>query len=323
MGCLCDQNRHKPLDKELQPLPSTRDEADTIRKPIARSQVKLESNLPDVTSSLLDHTVKTADVSLGKRLEGVRVVFGGAECCYRLEKEKVGNLVKAEHRDTRKKYWIQTSACKSGKRDQERKQRLELLQALDHPNVLKMLDVFQDDSHIYTVYEATEGGNAEALSAQIGAVSERFGAAIMRQVFAGISHCHSKGLALQPFSPHNILFSVPFSEDCPAVKLLVPFQEKLRKDSPYVAPEFKDKTHISPVNDLWTCGVVLSTLISGQCIFKNMQASFISQKFRSAYNKWQEVSRPAKSLTLALIARDYTKRPSPEKCLQHAWISDS
>jgi len=340
MGCLCCRDRHKPLDQEAQqysPLPNAvyLSEPDEIRKPILRSQVKLEFDLPDVgnaeTSSGGTQTIsqehtntgKRTDISPEERLEGVRVVSGGATCSYRLEEERVGNLVKAEHRDTRKRCWIQTSTRKSKKRNQERKQRLELLQSLDHPNILKMLDVFQDESHIYTVYEATEGGNAEALSTKVGAVSERLGAAIMQQVFAALSYCHSKGLALQPFYPQNILFSAPFAEECPAVKLLVPFQEKLHKDSQYVAPEFKNKTYIGPNNDLWTCGVVLSSLIAGQNVFNNMQASMVSQKFRSGYNKWQEVSKPAKSLTLALIARDYRKRPSPEKCLQHVWISGS
>ena len=270
-----------------------------------------------------DELVDTEGTGSGKRLDGFREVAGGAACCYQLEEKRVGNLVRAQHRDTHKKYWILTSARKPGKRDQERRQRLELIRSLDHPNVLKMVDVFQDNSHVYVVYEDTEGGNAAALSAQTGAVSEHLAAAIMQQVFAALSHCHSKGLVLQSFSLQHIFVSGLLGRDCPSVKVLVPFETKLQKDLMGIAPELKNKTHISPLNDMWNCGVILSTLIAGQSVFKNMQASFTSQEFRSAYNKWHEVSKPAKSLTLALIARDYNKRPSPEKCLQHAWILDS
>lgn len=336
MGCLCCRDRHKPSDKETEQLPLLPSgihlsQPEEIRKPIIRSQVKLESSWPDVGNSetsrvrtyeLLD-TAASAEGSCGNRLEGIRVVFGGAECCYRLEEERDSCVVKAENRDTRKKCWIQISSQKPGKREQERKRRLKLLQSLDHPNLLKMSDVFQDDHHIYTVYEATEEGNEASLSTLTGGVSERLAAAIMQQVFAALSFCHSKGLALQCFTLRHIFLSAPFSEDCPAVKLLIPFEEKLPKDSPYIAPELKDKTHIGPVNDMWISGVILSSLIAGQCVFKNMQASVISQRFRSAYNKWQEVSKPAKSLTLALIARNYAKRPSAEKCMQHAWVLGS
>jgi serine/threonine protein kinase len=202
--------------------------------------------------------------------------------------------------------------------DKETAQQLVLMQSLDHPNVLKMLDLFQDEGHFYAVYEATEGGNAEELCARTGGVSEKWGAAIMKQILAGLGHCHSKGLLLKTLSVKHVLFLEPPTDQCTLVKLLVPVGEE---QDPCLAPELKSKAYVGPANDLWNSGVLLSTLLAGECVFMKMQASFTSQEFRGAYKKWQEVSKEAKSLTLALIARNIEKRPAIEKCLQHPWMT--
>jgi hypothetical protein len=72
---------------------------------------------------------------------------------------------------------------------------------------------------------------------------------------------------------------------------------------------------------MWSCGVLISTLLAGECVILKMQASFTSQEFRGAYKKWQEASQKAKSLTLALMTSNIDKRPTAEKCLQHPWMS--
>jgi calcium-dependent protein kinase len=238
-----------------------------------------------------------------------------------LKKESVGHLVKAEHRDTRKKCWVETIELKQKTKGARIKQLLTILKSLNHPNVLKLLDLFQDDKSLYVVYEDTEGGNAQQLSESVRGVSEPWAAAIMRQIFTALSHCHSEGLVLKSLSLQHILFTELPTEDNFCVKLLIPLGEKLGKSSPYIAPELKCKKHVGPVNDMWSAGVILSSLIAGQCVFLNMQAPFTSQEFRRAYTKWSDVSKPVKSFTLALIARDYNKRPTPEQCLQHSWIS--
>jgi calcium-dependent protein kinase len=262
----------------------------------------------------------SANLSSETRLEGIRVVSGGVECCYQLEKESVGNLVKVVHRETRKKFWVQTIALKQTKSTQI-KQQLALLRSPSHQNVLTLLDLFQDDTYLYAVYEATDGGNAKELSERLSGVSEQWAAAIMQQVFSALNYCHSEGLVLKSLSLQHILFTELPTEDNFCVKLLIPLGEKLEKNSPYMAPELKNKKHAGPVNDMWSAGIILSSLIAGQCVFMNMQASITSQEFRRAYTKWHDVSKPVKSLTLALIARNYSKRPTPEQCLKHSWIA--
>jgi calcium-dependent protein kinase len=248
----------------------------------------------------------------------MKTVLDGVESCYQLEKGSCGLLARAECQKTRKKCWIQAFERKRNESDEERGQQLQRVRSLDHPNILKVLDLFQDEAHFYAVYEATEGDSAEELCARTGGVSEQWTAAIMRQVFAALSHCHSKGLLLKTLSAKHVLFTETPMQEHTSVKLLIPIGEE--EDS-YLAPELKSRAYIGPANDLGSCGVLISTLLAGEYVILKMQASFTSQEFRGAYKKWQEASQKAKCFTLALMTNNYSKRPTVEKCLQHPWLS--
>ena len=338
MGCMCCRDRDKPEDLSTQPLPLTvistnHSEADCTLTSHSSKHPKHEDAGPNrqapnakqpsrtkiepSTSSSSSRTEKTTD---RQKPQGgpIRKVPGGAESLYHIEQGTTGLLVSARSRETSQKYWIQTIEVKRDESDKEKAQQLVLVKSLDHPNVLKMLDLFQDEGHFYAVYEATEGGNAEELCARTGGMNEKWGAENMRQILAALSYCHSKGLLLKTLSAKYVLYSEPPTDECTHVKLLVPMEEN--EDS-CLAPELKSKTYVGPANDLWNCGVLLSTLLAGECVFMKMQASFTSQEFRGAYKKWQDVSKEAKSLTLAMIARNIEKRPAVEKCLQHPWMT--
>ena len=73
--------------------------------------------------------------------------------------------MRAEQTETRKKCWVQKYPLLTEGKVKERKHRLATLRTLDHPHVLRMLDLLQDKDHYYAVYEAIEGGNAELLCA--------------------------------------------------------------------------------------------------------------------------------------------------------------
>ena len=247
-----------------------------------------------------------------------REVSEGIESCYRLGKESLGNLVLAEHVDTKRKLWTQTYAVGQGQRNKEIKQQLLMIKTLDHPKVLKVVDLLQDDSHLLAVYEGTEGKSAGQL---YEAMSEQEVIAIMRQVFNALSYCHSLGLVLKCLSLQHIIFLHPPTEGNIAVKLRVPLDEELSMNSAYVAPELRNKTYIGSENDLWSCGMLLSYLLTGNCVLVKQNPATLTEEFKSSYKKWEKVSKPVKSLILSLVSQNYHKRPTIAQCLQHPWMS--
>lgn len=253
-----------------------------------------------------------SDVSLGVKLRDFRMIFGELETAFQLTDVKIGNLTKALYRITMKKCWIQTYDLTQAMGSKEMKRRLMMLKSLDHPNILKILSLLQDGSHLYAVYEATEGRTAEELIVDTGGISERWAAAIMRQVLAALRHCHSKGLTIKSLSLQHLHFAESPTEECTSVQLLISLED-------YSEDALQESTGQDKC--LLSCGMMLSTLVTGKVILNKQHKAVISKQLTSAYDKWQGVSEGAKSFTSALMGKNTRKRSALEQCLQHHWIA--
>jgi serine/threonine protein kinase len=139
------------------------------------------------------------------KLRDIRVAVGGLASCYEVERAVTTELMSAEMKATQKKCWVQKCAVKTGKKDQCKSNlHAETLRHLDHPSVLRVLDMLQDQNNCYAVYEATEGHSAEELAERTGGINEHWASTIMRQVLAAVRHCNSKGLVLESLSLKHV-----------------------------------------------------------------------------------------------------------------------
>lgn len=248
-------------------------------------------------------------------LREIRTLTQGLEHCYELGSEREGQLVRAEQTQTKKKCWVQIFPLRGQGRVKDRRQHLAVLRSLDHPHVLRMLDLLKDNVHYYAIYEATEGGNAAQLCASTGGVSEQWAALIMKQVFSAVSHCHSKGLVLKSLNLSRILFVETPTEQRTSVQLLVPLEDEPSSELPLVAPVARDQ---GEANDIFSCGAVLSQLLIGKPL--PMRHEKFSQELRNCYLKWESMSAQVKEFTFSMMAKDYRQRPTLAKCLLHQWL---
>jgi serine/threonine protein kinase len=66
---------------------------------------------------------------------------------------------------------------------------------VDHPNVLKLMEIFEDDKWFYMVMEYMQGGELFEKIVQRGRYSERDAAQIFKQIVSGVQYLHDKGIA--------------------------------------------------------------------------------------------------------------------------------
>ncbi len=77
--------------------------------------------------------------------------------------------------------------------------------ALDHPNVVRVLSVGQDDGHYYFVMELAHGGSIADYLRRFGARSPRESLALIFQVLLGLEYAHTAGVVHRDVKPHNML----------------------------------------------------------------------------------------------------------------------
>ncbi|KJH51815.1 kinase domain protein [Dictyocaulus viviparus] len=222
-----------------------------------------------------------------------------------------------------------------------------------HVNIVRLIDVHSDPLHFYIVMELLTGQELLVRLRKLEKFTEAAEAAdIMRQLVSAVGYLHAKRIVHRDLKPENIIFE---SEDSMARLRLVDFgfarllptcvEQQLksvyRKMTPcftlqYAAPEVLDVGDTLPEYneqcDLWSLGVVLFTMLSGQVPFharsKAESATEIMQRIRKAQfsfegEGWRAVSAEAKQLINGLLTVDPKKRLSMKELSQHVWLHSS
>ena len=89
---------------------------------------------------------------------------------------------------------------------EELKSEIEILKKLDHPNIMKIYEFFEDEKNIYLVNEFCGGGDVSSMNNNYGVFPEFLIKFIMTQVFLAISFLHSNKVVHGDIKRENIAF---------------------------------------------------------------------------------------------------------------------
>ncbi|KFH09363.1 calcium-dependent protein kinase CDPK3 [Toxoplasma gondii MAS] len=145
-----------------------------------------------------------------------------------------------------------------------------VLKQLDHPNIMKLYEFFEDKRNYYLVMEVYRGGELfdEIILRQ--KFSEVDAAVIMKQVLSGTTYLHKHNIVHRDLKPENLLLE---SKSRDALIKIVDFglsahfevggkmKERLGT-AYYIAPEVLRKKYDEKC-DVWSCGVILYILLCG------------------------------------------------------------
>ncbi|KAH8740112.1 calcium-dependent protein kinase [Cryptosporidium ryanae] len=212
------------------------------------------------------------------------------------------------------------------------KREILIMKRLDHPNIIKLFEVFEDSNYLYFVMEICTGGELFDRIIKRGHFSERYAALIMKQVLSAIAYCHSNEFMHRDLKPENLLFSDSspnsllkvidwgFAAKCPKTHKFT----SVVGTPYYVAPEVLNGSY-SKLCDLWSAGVILFILLCGYPPFHGKDNVEILRKvkigkFSFEHNSWKYISDSAKDLIRRLLTIDPNKRINAHDALNHPWI---
>ena len=82
----------------------------------------------------------------------------------------------------------------------------EILKSLDHPNIVRLYEMYLDDKNFYVISEYCEGGELFNRIKKSKFLSEKIVAKIMFQILSAVIYCHSRNIVHRDLKPENILF---------------------------------------------------------------------------------------------------------------------
>ena len=301
----------------------SKQESDVTELPLS-SIIKTDKGEYKVTRSEPTPTFTTTrSVDLAELSISLKAVRQLTSFPYEISNLKRGKLVKATHHTTRKQSWVELHTLKSDNVSTEMKKKLTAMRELDHPNVLKVLDIVHCGNQVLVAYENWEGGDAEKLQKagpQANGMSENWAVAIMRQLLSALQHCHSHKLVLKSLSLRNILFLTTPTQDSVWVKLLVPLVPDC--SDVFAAPEVRRATYTGPVNDVFSCGMIFQSLLLGNCWDVESKDTCMSTNLlKIMIKRWENMKQDIQKLTLSMIRRNHLKRISLTACLTHPGLT--
>ncbi|RHZ47379.1 serine/threonine-protein kinase [Aspergillus thermomutatus] len=212
---------------------------------------------------------------------------------------------------------------------------LEMLQALDHPNIVHFVDWFESKDKFYIVTQLATGGELFDRICDYGKFTEKDASQTIRQVLGAVNYLHERNIVHRDLKPENLLY---LTRDPKSPLVLADFGIAKMLENPtevlttmagsfgYAAPEVMLKQGHGKAVDLWSLGVITYTLLCGYSPFRSENLSDLIEECRAARivfheRYWRDVSNDAKDFILSLLQPDPAKRPTSQDALKHPWLT--
>ena len=224
---------------------------------------------------------------------------------------------------------------------------IKILSMLDHPNIVRLFEVIEDDKYYNLLEELCTGG--ELLTrAQNNELKEKDIARIFNQIMSGVAYIHGMGIAHRDLKLENILFS---SEKPSSPIKIIDFgfsvflgknnenskDKETENEKKTVYKRLKSKVgtlyYISPEIikgnydekcDIWACGVILYILLAGYPPFngntdKEVYNQITNIKLDFEKERWKNISKYAKELIKNMLT-PAKNRFTAKQVLSSKWL---
>jgi len=228
-----------------------------------------------------------------------------------------------------------TSAQKQAKLERE----INILQNLNHPNIVHLYDVIETEKYIGIVMAYANGGELFEYISENQYLSEEESAKFFLQLLDGVQYLHNLHIVHRDLKLENLLLD----QNGNIVITDFGFANNSRKNpsgllstscgSPcYAAPELViNDNYVGEAADIWSCGIILYAMLCGYLPFDDDPNNPDGENLDLLYKYILEsqltfpdyISEDAQELVCGMLIPDPEKRWPMEKVLNHRWLRNS
>ncbi|PRD33221.1 UNVERIFIED_CONTAM: Serine/threonine-protein kinase H1 [Trichonephila clavipes] len=209
-----------------------------------------------------ERTTKTAYDSKITAKYDIKAVIG---------KGSYSRVLRVEHRISKQPYALKTIEAPGGREAFEAE--LSVLRRLNHPNVIKLVEVFESDHKVYMVMELATGGSLLDRLETRGYLTDDDSRDVMQMVLNGVKYLHALGITHRDLKPDNLLYYHPGKDS----KIMItdfsfastrkpsgnPYMHTVCGTPQYIAPEIVTRKPYTCAVDMWAVGVITYIVLCG------------------------------------------------------------
>jgi len=214
-------------------------------------------------------------------------------------------------------------------------QEIEILMQVEHDNIIKCYQVYEDMNSIHFVFDLIEGGELfdYLINSPGRVIPESRAVDLFNQILDSLQYLHDKNIVHRDIKPENFL--IYHSGNKIKLKLIdfgfatvVKEGEKLTDkvgSLQYIAPEMLSDNDYDSKIDMWASGVVLYNMLTGKQPFFGKGDSELINNILNSQVVFSEIffkNQNAKNICQNLLQKDPNKRFSANDAKASMWIQN-
>ena len=211
----------------------------------------------------------------------------------------------------------------------------KIMKVLTHPNIVQFYESCETHNYHYYILELVKGTDLFDYTLKKGFLSEIETSKIVKKLLEALYQIHASGIIHRDLKPENIMLEINKKKNkVLKVKIIdfgfAIFEEEAKNGlicgtSNFMAPEILKGKNVGVSSDLFSLGVIMYFLISGELPFFSDEEYLVRKKiiegdFNLEDEFFSNVSEEAKDLIRRLLEKDPEKRISAFEALEHDFI---
>ena len=213
---------------------------------------------------------------------------------------------------------------------------IDIMKLCHHPNVVRLLDHFENAEYIFIVMEYIRGGSlADYMKDNDYNFSEKRAAELIYQIADGLKYLHKYGIIHRDLKPDNIMMTE--SSEKGQIKIMDFGLSKIlgKKEKSvdgfgtltFVSPEVLIRKPYNKEVDIWSVGVILYMMLSGDLPFddeeddeQKIAKMIVFEEVKFPNEKFGKKSKEVIDLIKGCLTKDPKNRIKIDEILNSPWV---
>jgi serine/threonine-protein kinase HSL1 (negative regulator of Swe1 kinase) len=203
-----------------------------------------------------------------------------------------------------------------------------IMKLIDHPNILRLYDVWETSTDLYLIMEYVEGGELFDYLCNNSPLSTSEALGYFPQLISAVHYCHQFNIAHRDLKPENLLLDVNKNIKVADFGLAAygandGMLNTFCGSPHYAAPEvISGLVYKGSCSDTWSCGIILHALLLGSLPFEAEDCQILKQQImRAEFQMPDDIDPLAKDLVSKMLEKDVIKRITISEVLQHPFYT--